>query len=172
MPRSAIFLAKFFLLAAGLFGLWSFAGLGDAYSRLIITVANPFVWAVTGFSVASVVPTVRGLDVFIRHGSEEVLLPLQPRELFSGVLPFLALMGASSGLSAARRLGAVAIGLAVLFLFHIGLMFIGPYLATAHEAWVNTIIDIVYGFYGLVGYAALPFLLWFWLTQRISPRAS
>ena len=170
MPRSAVFLAKFFLFAAGLFALWSFAGVGDAYGRLVIAVANPFVWAVTGFSATSVVPTVRGLDVFIRNGGEEVLLPLQPRELFSGVLPFLALMGASSGLSAAHRLGAVAIGLAVLFVFHIGLMIIGPYLATAHEAWVNTIIDIVYGFYGLVGYAALPFLLWFWLTQRAAVR--
>lgn len=166
MQRSGAFLVKFLLFAAGLFGLWSFAGLGDAYGRFVIFVANPFVWAVTGFSVISVLPTAHGLDVFIRKGTEEVLLPLQPRELFSGILPFLALVGASSGLAARRRLTAAGIGLAVLFLFHIGLMLIGPYLATAHEAWVNRIIDVVYGFYGLVGYAALPFLLWFWLTQR------
>ena len=31
---------------------------------------------------------------------------------------------------------------------------------------VNTMIDVFYGFYGLVGYAALPFLLWFWLAYR------
>jgi hypothetical protein len=31
---------------------------------------------------------------------------------------------------------------------------------------VNPIIDVIYGFYGLVGYAALPFLLWFALTRE------
>ena len=31
---------------------------------------------------------------------------------------------------------------------------------------INRLIDVVYAFYGLVGYAALPFLLWWLLTQR------
>jgi hypothetical protein len=30
---------------------------------------------------------------------------------------------------------------------------------------VNRLIDVFYGFYGLIGYAALPFLLWFWLLR-------
>jgi hypothetical protein len=30
---------------------------------------------------------------------------------------------------------------------------------------VNRLIDVFYGFYGLLGYAALPFLLWFWLIR-------
>jgi hypothetical protein len=74
-------------------------------------------------------------------------------------------MVASQGLTLRQRGRAIGIGLAVLLLFHIGLMLIGPFLATAHEAWVNTIIDITYGFYGLVGFVALPFILWFWLVH-------
>ena len=166
MPQSAAFLLRFLAFAAVLFALWSFGGLGDAYARLVVVLSNPLMWSVTGFSVSRVEPIARGLDVFIRKGAEEVLIPLQPREVFSGILPFLALMGASRGLSILQRLRATAIGLGVMVVFHLGLMLLAPFLATPHVAWVNTIIDIIYGFYGLVGFAALPFFLWFWLTQR------
>jgi hypothetical protein len=166
VPRSTAFLARFFAAAVVLFALWSFAGAGDGYSRFIFAVANPFVWLVTGFRIVSAVPIPRGLDVFIRKGTEEIPLPLQPRELFSGIVPFLALMIASLGLSLRERARATAIGIGILIVFHIGLMLIGPYLATPHEPWINTIIDVTYGFYGLVGFVALPFVLWFWLTQR------
>jgi hypothetical protein len=123
-------------------------------------------WAFSGFRIATVTPTAAGLDIFIRKGAQQILLPLQPRELFSGVIPFVALIVASGGLTLAARVRAVAVGLAALFVFHVGLMIIGPFLATPHEDWVNRIIDVTYGFYGLVGYAALPFLLWYFLTQR------
>jgi hypothetical protein len=165
VPRSAAFLARFFLLAGVLFALWALAGLSDWYSRLVLAIGHPFMWSFTGFQLDGITPTERGLDVFIRKGNQRILLPLQPRELFSGLVPFLALIGASRGLTLARRMSAIAIGVAVFLIFHVGLMVIGPFLATPHEEWVNRIIDVFYAFYGIVGYAALPFLLWFWLTQ-------
>jgi hypothetical protein len=171
---SAGFLLRFFGLAAALFALWSFGGLGDFYGRTVIAVAEPFARAMTGFSFARVVPSEHGLDVIIRRGDTEATLPMQPREMFSGLIPFLALIGATAGLPPLRRLRAAAIGVAAMFAFHLGLMILGPYMTGIPQAqlgvvWmrrINTMIDIFYGFYGLVGYAALPFLLWWALTQR------
>lgn len=165
MPRSATFLAKFLLAAALLFALWTLARASDGYSRAVLFVADPLMWVFSGFRVEMITPTAAGLDIFIRKGADKILLPLQPRELFSGVIPFIALVVASRDLVAAARLRALALGLAGLFTFHVGLMVLGPFLATPHEDWVNRIIDVTYGFYGLVGYAALPFLLWYWLTR-------
>lgn len=174
MRASAGFLLRFLAIAAVLFALWTVAGLSDTYGRAVIVVANPLIRLCTGFRVSSTVPTSQGLDVIISRGDQELLMPFQPRELFSGVIPFLALVGASAGLSLSRRLRALAIGTCVLFAFHMGLMVIGPYMTGFPQAhlpidWVrrvNTVIDIFYGFYGLVGYAALPFLLWYWLAYR------
>lgn len=175
MRPSASFLLKFFSLAAGLFALWSFAGFGDAYARVVIFVASPLVRVTSGFSVSDVRPTERGLDVMIRRGTHEEVMPYQPRELFSGVVPFLALVGATTTLGWRRRARAAGIGLAALFVFHMGLVLMGPYMtglpqAQLGQAWmrrINSLIDVFYAFYGLVGYAALPFLLWFVLTQRV-----
>ena len=165
MPRSAAFLGKFLLAAALLFALWSLARASDAYSRAVLFVADPLMWLFSGFHVVATTPTDAGLDIFIGKGGERLLLPLQPRELFSGLIPFVALVAASRNLALAARLRALGLGIAALFAFHVGLMVIGPFLATPHEDWVNRIIDVTYGFYGLVGYAALPFLLWYWLTR-------
>lgn len=180
MRPSAGFLLRFFGLAAVLFALWSFAGVGDAYARLVIAVTNPLMRLVTGFWVDEVRAKEGGVDVYIRTtnspptlGPNE-LVPFQPREQFSGLIPFLALIGASTGLTWRRRLRAVAIGVAALFVFHMGLTLIGPYMTGLPQArlglvWmrrINRVIDIFYAFYGLVGYAALPFLLWWVLTRR------
>ena len=182
MRPSAGFLLRFFALAAGLFALWSFAGVGDLYARVVLAVANPVMRVVTGYRVNEIRPKEGGLDVYIRSSAEsgtqapteDELVPMQPREQFSGLIPFLALIGASTGLTWRQRLRAAAIGVAVLFVFHMGLALMGPYMTGLPQSrlgllWmrrINRLIDVVYGFYGLVGYAALPFLLWWVLTQR------
>lgn len=174
MRPSAGFLLRFALLAAALFAAWTFGGVGDAYGRAVVAVADPFMAVVTGFHVAAVKPVPEGLDVVIRRGSTETTIPFQPREIFSGLLPFLALVGATGGLRAKRRAKAMGLGLAILLVFHVGLMVLGPYMTGYPQSslgvvWmrrVNVAIDVLYGFYGLVGYAALPFFLWFWLAYR------
>lgn len=165
MPRSAAFLVKFLLAALVLFALWSLARVSDVYSRAVLVVADPLMWLVSGFHVERIETTGAGLNIFIARAGEQILLPLQPRELFSGVIPFLALMVAARDVTLPARLRGVAIGIAALFVFHVGLMLLGPFLATPHEDWVNRIIDVTYGFYGLVGYVALPFVLWYWLAE-------
>lgn len=180
MRPSAGFLLRFFAFAAVLFALWSFAGVGDLYARAVIAVTNPLMRLSTGYWIGDVQPKVGGLDLYVRtNGSPATLgpnelVPFQPREQFSGLIPFLALMGASAGLPWRRRVRAAAIGLAALFVFHIGLMMMAPFMTGLPQAqlgqlWmrrINRVIDVVYAFYGLVGYAALPFLLWWALTRR------
>jgi hypothetical protein len=178
---SAGFLLRFFGIAAVLFALWSFAGVGDLYARAVIALTNPLMRVVTGFWVTEIRPKDGGLDVFVRSADTppgpvqpEQEVPFQPREQFSGLIPFLALVGASSRLSWRRRLRAAALGVLALLVFHMGLTLIGPYMTGLPQArlgleWmrrINRMIDVVYAFYGLVGYAALPFLLWWGLTQR------
>lgn len=174
MRPSATFLAKFLGLAGVLFALWSFAGVGDAYGRFVIAVSNPIIWAISGYQVDEVASKPGGLNVFVAKGPDRALVPLQPREVFSGLVPFLALLGATAGLTWRRWLRALGIGLGLLFVFHCGLMLLAPYLTGLPQGelptieWVrrvNRVIDVFYAFYGLVGYAALPFLLWYWLTS-------
>jgi hypothetical protein len=173
VPSSFGFLLRAFLLAGLLFGLWSPAGLGDLYARGVIAVAAPPIWLLSGFAITRVEPQPAGLDVYIGRGGDEGKVPLQPRELFSGLVPFLALLGATRPLSARRRLRALAVGGVILFAFHVGLMVLGTYFTGGPQMdwpreWVRAInrgIDVIYAFYGLVGFAALPFLLWYWLAR-------
>ncbi len=188
MRLSPGFLLRFFGLAAVFFALWSFSGAGDFYGRLVITVARPFMERLTGCQVSEVRAVANGLSIDIQRTDPsdgkvyQRTLPLQPREVFSGTIPFLALMLATSSLAWKQRASAVAIGSAILFAFHFGLMLIGPYLTGLPQAHlapetirgiVKPAINVLYAFYGLVGYAALPFLLWFWLAiarpRRTSP---
>ena len=185
MRLSAAFLLRFFAIAAALFALWSFGGVGDLYSRAVIAATNPLMYVMTGFWVDDVRPKVGGLDVYVRSVSSPAMLgpdelvPMQPREQFSGIIPFLALVGATTSLPWRRRLRAAALGLAALFIFHMGLMLIGPFMTGLPQArlgliWmrrINRVIDVFYAFYGLVGYAALPFLLWWVLTRTRSDSA-
>jgi hypothetical protein len=164
-------------LVGVLFALWSFAGVGDLYGRAVVAVAQPLMRLASGFDVSRIDATPRGLDVVIRRGDIEEVMPFQPRELFSGVITFLALVGASSMVGWERRLRAAGLGLAGLFVFHMGLIVLGPYMTGHPQAqlgvvWmrrINSVINVFYGFYGLVGFAALPFLLWWVLVQRYAP---
>ena len=174
MRLSIGFLLKFFALAAVLFALWSFAGLGDAYGQAAIAVAaTPIEW-LADCRVVAVRPSHKGLDIVLQRATYQRVMPLQPREAFSGLIPFLSLMGASAYPLWRRRLLRTGIGVAIFFVFHVGLLLLGSFLTGLPQAHlapetirniVNPTIDVIYGFYGLVGYAALPFLLWFALTK-------
>jgi hypothetical protein len=101
-----VFLGKFLLAAGLLLALWTLARASDGYSRAVLFVSDPLMWLCSGFRVDSITPTDAGLNIFIRKGTDRILLPLQPRELFSGIIPFLALIAAratSRRAHAARR---------------------------------------------------------------------
>lgn len=177
MRSSAAFLARFLVGAAALFGLWSFGGVGDAYTRAVVFTANPAVRFVTGFRITRADPTNDGLRLTIARGPDVAVLPLRPREAFSGIVPFFALVMATVGIPAGRRLRALGFGGSALFLFHIGLLVTWPFFTGGPQGewpdewvpYVNRLVDVFYGFYGLVGYAALPFVLWFRLGRPEEP---
>jgi hypothetical protein len=156
-----------------LFALWAPFGASDLYTRAVVAAGNPLIRGVTGFSVTEFVPSPNGLKLRITRGTDTTILQLNPREIFSGLIPFLALMGAAANLPWRRRVNGIALGVGVLFVFHIGLLIFGPFFEGGPQGemsieWarrVNTAVDVMYGFYGLIGYAALPFLLWFGLTR-------
>lgn len=172
MRVSAAFLLRTLALVGVLFALWSFAGFGDAYGRAVVHLASPLMRLASGFALERIDATPRGLNIVIRREAIREVVPFQPREIFSGVITFLALVGASTGLPWRQRLRAAGIGLAALVVFHMGLVILGPYMtghpqATLGVVWmrrVNQVINVFYGFYGLVGFAALPFLLWWMLV--------
>lgn len=174
MRPSVGFLLRVLALVGLLFALWSFAGFGDAYGRAVVAVASPIMRLASGFSLERIDAVPQGLNVVIRRDQIVEVMPYQPRELFSGVITFLALVGATTGVTWRRRAAAAGWGLAALFVFHMGLIVLGPYMtghpqATLGVEWmrrINSAINVFYGFYGLVGYAALPFLLWWALLQR------
>lgn len=179
MRPSSAWLARFALFAlcaATLFWLWARAGAGDLYGRAVVWTAGPLVRMTSGFHVVEIRDKAdrTGIDVVVRRGTEKpMILPVQPREQFSGLIPFLALMIATPGLPIVARAARLVAGAAIEFAFHIVLTLFGPFLATAHEPWVNRIIDVSYGFVGLIGYVALPFVLWLWLGgvgQRLFQR--
>lgn len=186
MRLSPRFLLSFFALAGVLFAVWSFAGAGDAYGRAVVALATPFIERLTDCRVVEVRQVANGLSIEIERTDPSDgrvyrrTVPLQPREVFSGTIPFLSLMFATGGLALGTRLRRTGLGLAVMFAFHFGLMLIGPYLTGLPQAHlapetirgvVQPAIDVFYAFYGLVGYAALPFLLWFWLGRTPPPAA-
>ena len=112
MRPSAGFLLSSSASPPALFALWSFAGVGDLYARVVIAVTNPLMCVVTGFWVDDVRPKDGGLDVYVRSIEQSArrwrpdeLVPMQPREQFSGLIPFLALVGASTS---CRGAGACA----------------------------------------------------------------
>ncbi len=182
MRLSPAFLIKFFALAAIFFALWSFAGVSDAYGRFIVAIARPLVETLTDCQVAEVKEGPKGIAVLLSRTDPQGKLytraiPLLPREVFSGIIPYLALMLATPGLAALLRGRQTAIGMGIFVVFHVGLILIGTYLTGLPQAHlapetirgvVQPMVNVVYGFYGLIGYAALPFLLWFWLGARAS----
>lgn len=173
MRRWLGFLARFLALAGALFWLWAFTPAGHAYTRAVAVAADPLMRLTSGFRVAGVSSRSGEPKILIQGMDRLMEAPFRPREQFSGIIPFLALVGATTGLSRRRRLAALAIGVAALFAVHVGFAVLGPFMTGYPQArlgveWmrrINRVIDVGYTFYSLVGYAGLPFLLWFALAR-------
>lgn len=139
-------------------GAWAYG-----YAVLIpVTVLSPMV---TGYPVI-IGASEHGLTAFFEVANARVPAPFILHEALAGVIPFLALMCASPGLTLRRWLTSTATGLGIIYLAHVLVMLVfAPLLATEHVRWVNRIIDVTYGFYAVAGFVGLPFGLWIVFTR-------
>lgn len=159
-----LFFAKFVVAAAVLFVLWKAGGSwAYAYGVLVpVTVLSPLV---SGYPVM-IGTSEHGINAFFEVANARVPAPFILHEALAGVIPFVALMCASPGLSMRRWLKATATGVGVIYAAHVIVMLVfAPLLATEHVRWVNRIIDVTYGFYAVAGFVGLPFGLWIVLTR-------
>jgi hypothetical protein len=168
MPRSsAWFLAKFLAAAAVLFWVWSQMGGAEVYGRAVLAGVELVAPLLTGY-LLDVAPSGA---VFVA-GESRLALPLNLRETCAGVVPFFALLLASSGRSLASRLRAAAIGVAVMFPIQVFVVAMTPWMMTRHAEWVSNLLDVVYTFAALGGLVALPlFLWWVWWKLTLPPPA-
>jgi hypothetical protein len=157
---AAWFLAKFAAAAAVLFWLWSQAGWGDAYGRIVLAAVAALSPWTTGYSVdlSGPVPTFVG-------GEAPLKLPLNLREICASLVPYASLLIASGGRPIASRLKIAGLGLLLLFPVQVGVVTLAPLMMTPHSEWVSNLLDVVYVFAALGGLAALPLFLW-WIWWR------
>lgn len=154
----AWFLAKFAVAAGILFWLWSNGGWADAYGTLVLGAVRLVAPLLTGYQLETH-PTA----AFV-HGETHLPLPLNLRETCAGIVPFAALVLATTGRTIRARLQAAAVGFAILYPVQVLVVAMTPVMMTPHEEWISRLLDVVYTFAALGGLVALPlFLWWMWL---------
>lgn len=163
---SAWFLVKFLAAAGILFWLWSQGGLWEPYARMVLGVVGVVSPWITGYQVER-----SGDGAIFVGGPTRLALPLNLRETCAGLIPFLALVLATGGRSAASRAQAAAVGLAAQFPVQVAVVTMTPLMMTAHSEWVSRLLDVLYTFAALGGLVALPLFLW-WTWWKLGQQAA
>jgi hypothetical protein len=132
MKPALLFLAKFVALTAPLVWLWRAGGL-SAYHALFAPLAS----AIYGWL-----------------GCEGIATPARDR--YINFVPFLTLMLLTPGLRARRRIGGIALGLALLFALHVAVNATADRDTQRLSALASLILD------------AAPFALWIALAREFA----
>ncbi len=96
------------------------------------------------------------------HGSEHVEAAIQFDALSVGVVPVLALLAATPGLTWRRRLGLMAAGGMLSFAVDTVVVALFPMLVF----YKNAFTDVIGTFLGLIAFVGAPAIIWFALTFR------
>jgi hypothetical protein len=96
------------------------------------------------------------------HGSNQVQLSIQFDALAVGLVPLLALLAATPGLSLRRRAGLMVAGGALNFMVDTLIITLFPLLVF----YKNPFTDVVGTFLGLIAFVGAPVIIWFALTFR------
>ncbi len=152
------FLALFALLIVG--GWLTAAPRGYAAAlRLAAAGVSPLV---TGWNLERRPPAADGRpQLWFRRGAEQLRLALGLEQLALGLLPLLALLGATPGLGAGAALRAATLGIAALFALDLLVVVLYPWLVRP-----GALTDITGTFLGLLTFVGGPVILWFALTFR------
>jgi len=169
------FALVFLAVTVALVGLWSF--LAPAYAAAVGGLAGPLFRLFETSNVS--VLDVQGAEIWIYRivGPGEIApFTWFDRYTFFAVIPLLALLVATPGLGAWRRLGRVGLGIGALWLIHagylvvsvelsyaaIGLSAIGPLFARTLDVWQIGV---------RVLWEAAPVAIWVLLTLGVWKRA-
>ena len=104
---------------------------------------------------------VRGPEVWLRRGSQELRFGLSMEKLGLGLYPLLSLLLATPGLGWKRSGANVAIGVAGLFALDLSVVLAYPWLVVP-----GALNDITGTFLGLLTFVGGPVILWFVLTFK------
>jgi hypothetical protein len=141
--RLLIFIAKFLLVSLPLFALWMLGGYFYIFS--VLFVAKFFV-QILGLQVS-------GLPMSL--------------DIFSSTIPFISLMVITKHLKFRKRLSKVAIGLLILFLWHLVASFSLYLMMTDSEVISSKIIlSTSFRTFLYILNLILPFLLWFFFVGK------
>lgn len=155
------FVGRFLLLFALLVTLGGLSGAPRGYAtalRLAATAASPLV---NGWNLEQRAPAADGRQqLWFRRGNAQLRLELGLAQLALGLLPLLALLGATPGLGLGALARAALLGSAALFLLDLGVVLLYPWLV-AHP---GALTDLVGTFLGLLTFVGAPVILWFALT--------
>jgi hypothetical protein len=137
------FTVKFLAVSLPLFALWMIGGYFYIFPVLFVAKSLLQVFG----------PQVSGLPMAL--------------DIFSSTIPFVSLMVITKGLKLRKRLSKVAIGLLILFLWHI-IASVALYLIMADNELTSskTIWFASYKTFLYIFNLTLPFLLWFFLVGR------
>lgn len=150
------FLAAFFVLFAILLVLWSQSQASEAYTGLLLGVAGPVGAATHGWILER---NAQGAAAWV-HGAARVDLSIQFDALGVGLVPLIALLGATPAIAPRRRALLIAVGIVICFAFHLLVVVLFPLLVF----YQNPFTDVVGTFLGLTSFVGAPVIIWFALV--------
>ena len=148
------FLAAFALLLAG----WHWSAAAQWCTHALLASAG-FVGPSLHGWVLETPPPGQAAPVWV-YGHNQVRASLQFDALTIGVVPALALLLATPGISVMRRLGLLGVAAGLCFAIDTLILALFPVLVF----YKNAVTDIVGTFLGLIGFVGAPVIVWFALT--------
>jgi hypothetical protein len=162
MTSRLAFVARFLALFALLIAAGWLTRAPEGYAaalRAVATVTSPIA---NGWSFEQRDESAGRQELWFRRGNEQLRFQISLAALALSLLPLLALLGATPGLSAAGLATRAAGGVAGLFVLDLLVVLVYPWLVGSPNAFT----DIAGTFLGLLTFVGGPVILWFVLTYR------
>jgi hypothetical protein len=162
MTSRLIFVGRFLAI----FALLAYAGYltnaPQAYAAAVAAAATVTSPIANGWTFERRDESAGRQQLWFRRGNDQLRFGISLEALALGLLPLLALLGATPRLGPAQLAARTALGIAGLFLLDLLVVLIYPWLVGNPTA----VTDIVGTFLGLLTFVGGPVILWFVLTYR------
>jgi hypothetical protein len=153
------FLGTFLLVFACLLVVWEWAQGSRWYTAGLLAAAGFIGPMLHGWILET--GASGGAPTWV-HGGNQVRASLQFDALAVGVVPVLALLAATPGLTLRRRAALPLLGAALCFVVDTAIVAVFPLLVF----YKNPFTDVIGTFIGLIAFVGAPVIIWFALTFR------